>query len=106
MSGTTEKPYRELELVAELHGVSVGFLPVADLEPGELLEAVKAKTFAESKLSHHTDDAVYRYTIHLLNVPRDYPATVEMQMLTGISEEIHKAYSHLTHELVVVAPEQ
>lgn len=89
---------RALEIVAEFGILSVTIAPVSDLKPGELLDSVKAKAFAEVVIPHQTDDAICFYTFHILNVPKRFRPTNEAQALGTLIGAIHEAYNHLAVE--------
>lgn len=90
------KPYYEVELVAELD--TMALIHKSDVNPGGLLDALDGHAYAEVNIPYHTDEAIYCYTIHILNVPHHRPAMVEILMLTGMIEQIHAQFGHLAHK--------
>ncbi len=99
-SPTAEKPYLEVELLMKIgtDGSDAQILPVAEIDDGRLLIFIRGHRYAEVNIPHHTAEAIFCYTCHLVGVPPNQPALFEMGVLTRNIAAIHEQYDHLAQK--------
>lgn len=97
---TTEKPYLECELLVKISsdGSGAEIVPVSEIEDARWLELIRTPTYAEVNIPHHTAEAIYCYTCHLVGVPHNQPAVFQMGVLSQNMAAIHEQYGHLAKE--------
>lgn len=94
-----DKPYLELELVTQHHNGALVSAPLLNITSPELLTLIHRHVFAEVNIPHHTTNAVYCYTFHIMHKQNAEPAIEEMMNLSANIQLFHERFGHLAQPM-------